>query len=269
MVAFTVLRQATRASPARLVSGMRVSLVSSAFARPSSIVSKKTNVMSLGVRAFSGSARRFGSGTTDVSLSQKLQEELQYEQDAVAETSNTTPEFLKTFLEQGIWSIEDVRGNDEVTISRKFGDENIRVIFSIADIRAEEDFEEEPETDTDVETTYPVRAALSITKSNNPGALNIDLMCQEGHFVIENISFYDDAKLGTELTAEADWKRRGLYIGPEFETLDSGVQDEFEKYLQERGINTSVASFIPQYAAHKEQHEYVKWLGKVKNFIDL
>ena len=39
-------------------------------------------------------------------------------------------------------------------------------------------------------------------------------MCQEGHFVIENISFYEDAKLGTELTAEADWKRRGLYIGP-------------------------------------------------------
>ena len=33
--------------------------------------------------------------------------------------------------------------------------------------------------------------------------------------MIENISFYDDAKLGTDLTAEADWKRRGLYIGPQ------------------------------------------------------
>ena len=40
-------------------------------------------------------------------------------------------------------------------------------------------------------------------------------MCQEGQFVIENISFYDDAKLGTDLTAEADWKRRGLYVGPQ------------------------------------------------------
>lgn len=39
-------------------------------------------------------------------------------------------------------------------------------------------------------------------------------MCQDGHFVIENISFYEDKKLGTDLTAEADWKRRGLYIGP-------------------------------------------------------
>jgi len=275
MVAITLLRQAARASPARLVAGMRVSLASSSasscFAR--SMVSKTANVMNVGVRTFSGSARRFGSGTTDISLSQKLKEELKYEQESLAESGDATPEFLKTFLEQGIWSIDDVRGNDEVTISRKFGDENIRVIFSIADIQADEDFEEEPEVDAEVDAPgpgpYPVRAALSITKSNVPGALNIDLMCQEGHFVIENISFYEDAKLGTDLTAEADWKRRGLYIGPQFDTLDVAVQEEFEKYLQERGINSSVASFIPEYAAHKEQQEYVKWLSKVNNFIEL
>jgi hypothetical protein len=40
-------------------------------------------------------------------------------------------------------------------------------------------------------------------------------MCQEGQFVIENISYYDEAKLGTDLTAESDWKRRGLYMGPQ------------------------------------------------------
>ena len=45
--------------------------------------------------------------------------------------------------------------------------------------------------------------------------MSIDAMCQDGGFVIDNISFYTDAKIGTELTAEADWKRRGLYIGPQ------------------------------------------------------
>jgi hypothetical protein len=55
------------------------------------------------------------------------------------------------------------------------------------------------------------------------------------------------------LTAEADWKRRGLYIGPAFDTLDVGLQDEFEKFLQERGINETVAAFIPEYCAYKEQ----------------
>ena len=56
---------------------------------------------------------------------------------------------------------------------------------------------------------------LLLLQTTGPGALNIDLMCQEGQFGIENISFYDDANLGTDLTAEADWKRRGLYIGPQ------------------------------------------------------
>jgi hypothetical protein len=54
----------------------------------------------------------------------------------------------------------------------------------------------------------------------------MDAVCQEGVFVVENVSFYNDTKLATELTAEADWKRRGLYIGPQvclsrFVTLES------------------------------------------------
>jgi complement component 1 Q subcomponent-binding protein len=78
-------------------------------------------------------------------------------------------------------------------------------------------------------------------------------MCQEGTFIVDNISFYADGKLGTELTAEADWKRRGLYIGPQFDTLDVGVQEEFEKFLQERGVNENLALFIPEYSESKEQ----------------
>jgi len=267
MVAFAVLRQATRVSPARLVAGMRVSLASSSVSKVSKM---SMNAMNVGVRAFSVSSRRFGSGSSYVTLSQKLKEELLYEKESLSETK---PEFLTTFLKDGVWTLHDATGNDEVTFSRKFGDENIRVMFSIADIQVEgleEEIENDSESDEeDNPDPCPVRASVSITKTTAPGALNIDLMCQEGQFEIENISFYDDANLGTDLTADADWKRRGLYIGPQFETLDMSVQEEFEKYLQERGINSSVATFIPEYAAHKEQEEYVKWLGKVNNFVEL
>ena len=58
-------------------------------------------------------------------------------------------------------------------------------------------------------------------QASAPGALTIDAICQEGAFVIDNISFYNDAKVGTELTAEADWKRRGYYIGPQVCTMTS------------------------------------------------
>ena len=42
-------------------------------------------------------------------------------------------------------------------------------------------------------------------------------------------------------------------MNPQFETLDVGVQEEFERYLQERGVDESLAAFIPEYAEHKEQ----------------
>ena len=37
------------------------------------------------------------------------------------------------------------------------------------------------------------------------------------------------------------------------DTLDVTVQEEFEKFLQERGINDSLAAFVPEYAEFKEQ----------------
>jgi hypothetical protein len=89
-------------------------------------------------------------------------------------------------------------------------------------------------------------------QSSGEGALNVDAMVQEGAFVIDNVSFYPSAAVGTELTAEADWKRRGLYIGPQFDTLDVAVQEEFEKFLAERGIDESLALFIPEFAEFKE-----------------
>ncbi|EKM57654.1 uncharacterized protein PHACADRAFT_251414 [Phanerochaete carnosa HHB-10118-sp] len=231
----------------------------------------RTSVAAPASRAFSVSARRFGEGATDVTLSQKLTEELQYEKEAA---SSAEPDFLKNFKEQGVWKVEDVAGNDEVTLARKFGNETIRLMFSIADIQAQEEaefeeLEEGEETSEDQPThSYPIRCSFAITKDSVPGALTIDAMCQDGSFVTDNISFYADAQVGTELTAEADWKRRGLFIGPQFDTLDVSVQEEFEKFLQERGINDALAVFIPEYSEYKEQKEYVSWLQNVKKFVE-
>ncbi|CCM05829.1 uncharacterized protein FIBRA_08065 [Fibroporia radiculosa] len=239
-------------------------------------------------RAFSLSARTLGEGASDVALSQKLTEEMQYEKEAATEAE---PDFLRSFKAQGVWAIEDVAGNDEVALTRKFGNESIRMMFSIADInQSETQFENEEETDGSDEEpnhSYPIRCSLSVTKSAANGALTVDVICQEGTFVVENISFYKDAQVGTELTAEADWRRRGLYIGPQFDTLDVSVQEEFEKFLQERGINEALASFVPEYAEYKEQkvrslvilllelfligftlQEYVSWLQNVKTFVE-
>ncbi|KAH9924087.1 mitochondrial glycoprotein [Fomitopsis serialis] len=220
-------------------------------------------------RAFSVSARRFGEA--DVALSQKLGEELQYEKDSAAEAE---PDFLRAFKAKGVWEIEDTAGNDEVALRRKFGNETIRLMFSIADIQNEQEseFEQGEEGEQTPEEqpihSYPIRCSISITKAGADGAVNVDALCQEGAFLVDNISFYKDAAVGTELTAEADWKRRGLYIGPQFDTLDVTVQEEFEHWLRERGIDEELSTFIPEYSEFKEQKEYVGWLQHVKKFIE-
>ncbi|KAG6865228.1 hypothetical protein C0991_004286 [Blastosporella zonata] len=266
------LRQLT-ASSSRVLAVRQLSTVSHRVipALAARALSTPTNA-----RAFSVSARKLSEGATDVALVQKLSEELQYEAEAAADLPET-PEFLAQFLKSNPWEIQDTAGNDEVVMTRTFGNEQIRLMFSIADVEAaEEDFTSEENESENAEDegedplhTYPIRASLSITKTTGPGCLNVDMVAQEGHFVVENLSYYKDAKLGTDLTAEADWKRRGTYLGPQFETLDVGVQEELEKFLSERGVNETAALFIPEYSEYKEQREYVTWLKNVKSFIEL
>ncbi|KAL5641215.1 hypothetical protein ACGC1H_001633 [Rhizoctonia solani] len=223
-------------------------------------------------RAFGATAWRLGQGETDLSLSQKLQEEINFELQAT-KTNADVPAFLKEFQSSGIWNIEDVEGQDEVALVRTFGNETIRLLFSIADIDAPQEpaFEDVEETDGEEAQIpiAPIRCSIVISKGSDQGALSIDALAQDGAIVVDNISFYKDAKLATELTSEADWKRRGLYIGPQFDHLDTNVQEEFERYLDERGIGADLALFIPDYSEYKEQKEYIKWLQSVKSFIDV
>lgn len=39
----------------------------------------------------------------------------------------------------------------------------------------------------------------------------------------------------------------------QFDHLDTNVQEEFERFLEERGIGGDLALFVPEYAEYKEQ----------------
>lgn len=132
---------------------------------------------------------------------------------------------------------------------------SIRVTFSISDVENEPVFDEDEQGEDSEEaigSMFPLRCSISITKPAG-GAISIEALAQDGIFSIEHVSFYKDAKLATDLTSEADWKRRATYLGPQFEHLDVTVQEGLEAYLAERGIDESLALFIPDYAEWKEQ----------------
>ncbi|KAJ7064670.1 mitochondrial glycoprotein [Mycena amicta] len=224
-------------------------------------------------RGFTTSPRVFEATPASKRLLQKLNDELNYEINNAQETgASGKPDFLAAFEQQGIWEIKDVPGNDEVFLTRKFGDEIIRVMFSIADLQSfEEDEIDDPELNDQGEAKDPpieLRVSVSITKPSSPAALSVDMYCAEGTLQPATTTFFKSSKIGTELTMESDFARRTLYSGPLFETLDVTLQENFQAFLKERGVDQSLAEFIPAYAQHKEQEEYVEWLENVSKFVE-
>ncbi|KAG2184547.1 hypothetical protein INT43_000456 [Umbelopsis isabellina] len=267
-MAASIVRSSLRALSGRSIPG--VSLTAARVIHPQIISPRSLNV----IRPFSiGSRPVFSSGSIDSELVHKLDEEILYEKSS-EETEQ--PDFVKEFLEANSFQLEDKPGMDEVTLTRTFGNEKIRVLFAISDINnaAEDDFADVPAEDVEggdeeedvAPVSFPVRASVTVEKDGK-GAVTVDTVAQDGAIVIESVLYYKDGKLATEQSAEADWQRRGLYIGPQFAELDEGLQTLFERYLEERGINTALANFLPDYVEHKEQKEYLQWLQSVKGFV--
>jgi complement component 1 Q subcomponent-binding protein len=107
---------------------------------------------------------------------------------------------------------------------------------------------------------FPMRLMVTITKPN-AGVLHIQTLAQDGFIQVEDVHYFKDASLADAKSAEQELKRRDLYAGPPFENLDVDLQMLLERYLEERGINSALATFVPDLAELKEQREYVVWLG--------
>ncbi|KAK6443020.1 Mitochondrial acidic protein mam33 [Oleoguttula sp. CCFEE 5521] len=113
-----------------------------------------------------------------------------------------------------------------------------------------------------------VNVLISHPSSPNKGALRINLMADSGEFRVENVTHFPSANLPEAQVASQPLDTETAYAGPPFMQLDEDLQALFEAYLNERGIDTALAIFIPEYIDVKEQQEYVKWLGKVKEFVE-
>ena len=149
----------------------------------------------------------------------------------------------------------------------KGGNINIAPEDRVAPADREElaDEESAPANDED-EPSFPARINVMIEKAGK-GTLQIETTAQDGEIVIENVYYFKDAELADAKTAELDWKRKDLYEGPPFGNLDEDLQVLLERYLDERGINTALAMWVPEYIDFKEQREYLNWLSSKSTFI--
>lgn len=122
-----------------------------------------------------------------------------------------------------------------------------------------QDLVDQPPEDGNAEPSFPVRINVMIEKPGK-GTLQFETTAQDGDVVIDSVFFFQDAELADAKTAELDWKRRNLYQGPPFGNLDEDLQMLLERYLDERGVNTALAMWVPEYIDFKEQREYLGWL---------
>ncbi|MCJ1322286.1 hypothetical protein MMC15_007634 [Xylographa vitiligo] len=265
-------------------------------------------------------------GQTDQELSAKLQSELQLERDM--NDSDDLPPSLRDFLDNNPFEVQDTPGQEEVTLTRTFGDETIRITFSIADLNAlnedpdqysedkamfDEDAGDLPEegqsggaqtkgtinmgrtkggnyniapedsiapadrpeladdefpASEDDEPSFPARLNITIQKPNSKGAFQVEATAQDGMIVVENVYYFSDGGLAEAKSPQEEWDSRNLYTGPPYGNLDQDLQVMIEKYLDERGINTALALWVPDYIDYKEQREYLNWLSEVKYFVD-
>lgn len=106
---------------------------------------------------------------------------------------------------------------------------------------------------------YPANVYVTVSKPGK-GAMQIVTSAQDGVIVVDHVEYYPKAELAEAGTAESEFARNNIYAGPPFQNLDPELQDMLERYLDERGINEQLASFVPDYIDHKEQREYVRWL---------
>lgn len=117
------------------------------------------------------------------------------------------------------------------------------------------------------EISAPVRLHIVVEKPGK-GALVIHSMIQDSMVIIDGCLHYENPEHAYAKTSERLHERESIYAGPVFANLDEELQVLFERYLDERGINTALAIFISEYINMKEQKEYTKWLKNVKEFVE-
>ena len=115
---------------------------------------------------------------------------------------------------------------------------------------------------------FPVTMNVTIEKTGQAGALQFSVAAHDGAIGIERFHYFADKSHADAPTAETQWAARNVYTGPPFGNLDEGLQEVLERYLEERGVDTQLALWVPEYIEHKEQREYMGWLEQTKAFVD-
>lgn len=104
-----------------------------------------------------------------------------------------------------------------------------------------------------------------IQDTNGNKGLVVEATSMDTEIAFNNVLVADDmAKIKQMQRFE---RSLSLYNGPDFTTLDERIQTSLTEYMEGYGINEHLAAFVECMSLDKDQKLYMRWLSKLKDFI--
>lgn len=171
--------------------------------------------------------------------------------------SYTQPEELQKFLKSSPFKFVDTEGDVNLALEREVGDKVVRIEWQLSSPFVSDGENAEGEEEDDQATE------VSVTVQDKKSGAGLQFFCstqtgEDHRYVIGNVRSFASASEKENVSS---------YNGPDFEDLDDKVQESFDEYLAEVGMNAEVCDFIDATASDKEQREYVRWLQTTMKFF--
>mmetsp|Transcript_18532 Transcript_18532/g.55349 ORF Transcript_18532/g.55349 Transcript_18532/m.55349 type:complete len:228 (-) Transcript_18532:131-814(-) len=207
-----------------------------------------------GARAAAGAwarppaARCFGGAASKVVNT--LQAELKHEQEQY-----TKPDVPKAVLDK--FKLVEKDGDVNMMLEREMGGKMIRIEWQI-----KSPFD--PDEDMEGGEAESAPTDFSVTVEDKSGGAGICFYCstqtgEDHRYVLGNVKSFANAEEKDSISG---------YNGPDFEDIDDKLQEAFDEYLAELGMNNDVCDFVDAMAEDKEQREYIRWLKLSKEFLE-
>jgi len=188
------------------------------------------------------------SGKVIESVNSELKhEEEQYEQ----------PKEIKAFLKNSEFKFIEEDGDVNMVLERDMGDKVARIEWQLASPYAPDADMEGEDEGADEATDFVV------TVENKEATSGVSFYCstqggEDHRYIVGHVKNYSSAEEKESVSS---------YNGPDFEDIDDKLQEAFDEYLAEVGMNNEVCDFIDAVALDKEQREYIRWLQNTKKFL--
>lgn len=151
------------------------------------------------------------------------------------------------------FTLSEAPGDTEIVLKRKYNNEEIIVSATVNEQPEPEVIGNEDDDEEQVDTL--VSFYVSVIKGDQSAVFECS---SDGTYLqIDHVS----------LEPKDGFDSKTMYTGPVFFELDPNVKNEFQQFLQERGIDEQLGEYLRHLIYDKEQQEYTNWLNKFQQFL--